>query len=78
MRNSDEAGEISFVEALGAKLAIFVEGEPQEDPVFLLHGGPGVPDYLADVAEISLGGIKGSETNSVGREDRPLTMGASA
>ena len=52
MSNSDQAGKPSFVNTPGAKLAVFVEGEAQEDPVILLHGGPGVPDYLADVAEI--------------------------
>jgi proline iminopeptidase len=52
MSNSDQAGKTSFVDAPGAKLTVFVDGEAQEDPVILLHGGPGVLDYLADVAEI--------------------------
>lgn len=34
----------------GARLSVTVEG--QGDPVFLLHGGPGVPDYLGPVAEL--------------------------
>src|SRR5919202_4121937 len=40
----------TFVDAPGAKLAVYSRGATREDPVFLLHGGPGVPDYLADVA----------------------------
>ena len=52
MRNTYEVGKVSFVDAPGAKLAVFVGGETQEDPVILLSGGPGVPDYLADVAEL--------------------------
>jgi proline iminopeptidase len=40
----------SFVEAPGAKLAVYCRGASRADPVVLLHGGPGVPDYLADVA----------------------------
>lgn len=51
-RDHDRVDQVSFVDAPGAKLAVFVESEAQEDPVVLLHGGPGVPDYLADVAEI--------------------------
>jgi proline iminopeptidase len=42
----------SFVDAPGAKLAVYSRGATREDPVILLHGGPGVPDYLADVAEL--------------------------
>ena len=38
------------MDALGARLAVYVEGEAQDDPIILLHGGSGVPDYLADVA----------------------------
>jgi len=41
----------SFVDSPGARLAIYEEGTA-DDPVFLLHGGPGVPDYLADVSAI--------------------------
>lgn len=41
----------SFIEASGARLAVFEEGTA-EDPVVLLHGGPGVPDYLSDVSAI--------------------------
>ena len=48
--NVDEAGEVTFVDALGARLAVYVEGEAQDEPIILLHGGSGVPDYLADVA----------------------------
>jgi proline iminopeptidase len=42
----------SFVDAPGAKLAVYSRGATREDPVILLHGGPGVPDYLAGVAEL--------------------------
>jgi hypothetical protein len=42
---------VCFVNALGAKPAVFRVGETQEDPVVLLRGGPSVPDYLADVAK---------------------------
>ena len=48
--NVDEAGEVTFVDALGARLAVYVGGEAQDDPIILLRGGSGVPDYLADVA----------------------------
>lgn len=53
MRLSEDGnvGKVSLVDALGARLAVFVSGGTQ-DPVVLLHGGPGVPDYLAEVAEI--------------------------
>jgi hypothetical protein len=42
----------TFVDAPGAKLAVYSRGAMREDPVILLHGGPGVPDYLANVAEL--------------------------
>lgn len=45
---------VSFVDSSGARLAIYEEGT-NGDPVVLLHGGPGVPDYLADVAAILAG-----------------------
>jgi proline iminopeptidase len=48
--NIDKAGEIFCVDAPGARLAVFVVGGTQDDPVILLHGGSGVPDYLTDVA----------------------------
>jgi proline iminopeptidase len=41
----------SFVDSPGARLAIYEEGTGN-DTVILLHGGPGVPDYLADVSAI--------------------------
>ncbi len=41
----------SFVETSGARLAIYSEGLAG-DTVLLLHGGPGVPDYLAEVSAI--------------------------
>jgi proline iminopeptidase len=44
----------SFVDSPGARLAIYEEGTV-DSPVFLLHGGPGVPDYLADVSAILAG-----------------------
>jgi proline iminopeptidase len=44
----------SFVDARGARLAIYEEGDGR-DTVILLHGGPGVPDYLADVSAILAG-----------------------
>jgi hypothetical protein len=46
----DKAGGIPVVDAPGAKLAVFVVGGTQDDPVILLHGGSGGPDYLAGVA----------------------------
>jgi proline iminopeptidase len=39
------------VEGPGSRLAVYLDGVG-EDPVVLLHGGPGVPDYLAPVANI--------------------------
>ena len=41
----------SLVETSGARLAVFEEGATG-DTIVLLHGGPGVPDYLADVSAI--------------------------
>lgn len=41
----------SFIEAPGARLAVFEEGTAG-DTILLLHGGPGVPDYLEDVSRI--------------------------
>jgi len=40
----------SFVDAPGARLALYEQGTG--DAVVLVHGGPGVPDYLADVSAI--------------------------
>jgi len=40
-----------WVDGPGSRLAVYVSGA-STDPVVLLHGGPGVPDYLAPVAEI--------------------------
>jgi hypothetical protein len=48
--NIDKVGEIPVVDAPGARLAVFVVGGTQDDPVILLHGGSGVPDYLEGVA----------------------------
>jgi proline iminopeptidase len=39
------------VQATGARLAVCETGAAG-DPVLLLHGGPGVPDYLGPVAEV--------------------------
>jgi len=38
----------------GARLRTWTTGEadPERLPVVLLHGGPGIPDYLAPVADI--------------------------
>src|SRR5512136_2706976 len=41
----------SFVETADARLAVYEEGTTG-DTILLLHGGPGVPDYLADVSGI--------------------------
>jgi proline iminopeptidase len=41
--------EVTFIEAPGARLAVYVGGEA-DDTIVLLHGGPGVPDYLEEVA----------------------------
>jgi proline iminopeptidase len=41
----------SFVDTPDARLAIYEEGTAG-DTIVLLHGGPGVPDYLADVSAI--------------------------
>jgi proline iminopeptidase len=41
----------SFIEAPGARLAVFEEGTAG-DTILLLHGGPGVPDYLEDVSRM--------------------------
>jgi len=49
-RMEDELRTI-FVDTQGARLAVYVEGT-SEDAVVLLHGGPGVPDYLGDVSAI--------------------------
>ncbi len=38
-----------WVDRPGGRLAIYLSGEGPET-VFLLHGGPGVPDYLEPVA----------------------------
>lgn len=45
------ASPIKWVEGPGSRLAVYVGGV-DEDPIVLLHGGPGVPDYLAPVADI--------------------------
>lgn len=44
-------GSTIWVDGPGSRLAVYVSGA-STDPVVLLHGGPGVPDYLAPVAEI--------------------------
>jgi proline iminopeptidase len=40
-----------YVDVPDARLHVIIEGA-QDDPVVLIHGGPGVPDYLEKVAEI--------------------------
>ena len=35
-----------------SKLSVTVNGESAKDTILLLHGGPGVPDYLKDVATL--------------------------
>ena len=40
-----------FVDAPTARLAVAQDGPP-DHPIVLLHGGPGVPDYLEPVADI--------------------------
>ena len=40
-----------FIDTPGARLAVY-EGGATDHPIVLLHGGPGVPDYLGDVANI--------------------------
>lgn len=35
-----------------SELNLVIEGEAHLDTVILLHGGPGVPDYLANVSNI--------------------------
>lgn len=42
-------GNTIWVDGPGSRLAVYVSGA-STDPVVLLHGGPGVPDYLAPVA----------------------------
>jgi pimeloyl-ACP methyl ester carboxylesterase len=42
---------ISIVNASSARLAVFIMGATR-NPIVLLHGGPGVPDDLAGIAEI--------------------------
>jgi len=75
--NIDKAGEIPVVDAPGARLAVFVVGGIQDDPVILLHGGSGVPDYLAGVAGSLAPNIEGSAMISVERADLPFATGAS-
>lgn len=48
---SSASSAVSFVDTPGARLAIFEEGTTG-DTILLLHGGPGVPDYLTDVSSI--------------------------
>jgi len=45
------ASPTSFVDASGARLAVYEDGS-ERDAIVLLHGGPGVPDYLGDVAAL--------------------------
>ena len=52
MSNVDEGERIHFVDAPGARLAVFVAGGTRDDLIVVLHGGPGVPDYLAPVATL--------------------------
>ena len=40
-----------WVESSGGRLAVYLSGSG-ENAVYLLHGGPGVPDYLAPVAKL--------------------------
>jgi proline iminopeptidase len=48
------SSKISFIETSGARLAAYEDGTGS-DSIVLLHGGPGVPDYLSDVASILAG-----------------------
>jgi proline iminopeptidase len=50
-RRSAALSAVAFVDTVGARLAVFEEGTAG-DTIVLLHGGPGVPDYLADVSAI--------------------------
>jgi len=52
MSNADEGDKIHFVDAPGARLAVFAAGGTRDYLIVLLHGGPGVPDYLAPVAKL--------------------------
>ena len=45
------SNETVWVESTGGRLAVYVAGKG-ESAVYLLHGGPGVPDYLAPVADL--------------------------
>ena len=49
VKSLHEATKVGFVDAPSARLAVFVTGGTK-DPIILLHGGPGVPDYLGAVA----------------------------
>lgn len=44
-------GPPKFVDTVGARLAVYEDGAAG-DFILLLHGGPGVPDYLGGVADI--------------------------
>jgi proline iminopeptidase len=52
MSNADEGERVHLVDAPSARLAVFAAGGPRDDLIVLLHGGPGVPDYLAPVAAL--------------------------
>jgi pimeloyl-ACP methyl ester carboxylesterase len=52
MSNDHEEEMIRFVGAPSARLAVFAASGTRDDLVVLLHGGPGVPDYLAPVAAL--------------------------
>jgi len=54
VKSLHEATKVGFVDAPSARLAVFVTGGTK-DPIILLHGGPGVPDYLGAVADILAG-----------------------
>ena len=40
-----------FVDVAGARLALY-DGGASDHPVLLVHGGPGVPDYLEPVENL--------------------------
>ena len=44
---------IKAVNGPGSRISVVVEGEAEETVIFL-HGGPGMPDYLRDVAHLLL------------------------
>jgi len=47
-----EAEKRMTVTTATSKLNVCITGESEKDTVLLIHGGPGVPDYLKDVAAL--------------------------